>query len=91
MAVKMQSFYEIKQYFALEIILFKLVELEQNGMPSQCIVVRIKAVVQIFGLLLPVTFDDKIILLSCSSLGRSEDQYSSVALLLPLALPSLAK
>lgn len=91
MVVKMQLFCEIKQYFPLEIILFKLAELEQNGMPSQCITVRIKAVVQIFGLLLPVTFKDKIILLSCCSPGRSEDQYTSVTFLLPFALPSLAK
>lgn len=72
-------------------ILLKLAELEQNGMPNQYLVVRVKAVVQIFDLLLLVTFSAKIILLICSSLGRSEGQYTSVALLLPFAFPSLAK
>lgn len=72
-------------------MLFKLAELEQNGMPKQCIFVRVKAVVQVLSLLLLVALSAKIILLNCSSPGRSEDQYTTVGLLLPFALPSLAK
>lgn len=87
----MQLFCELNQYFPLEIMLFKLAELEQNGMPKQCIVVQVKTAFQILGLLLLVTFSAKIILLSCSSSGKNEDQYTSVASLLPFVLPSLAK
>lgn len=60
-------------------------------MHNQCNAVRVKTEVQIYDLLLPVTFKAKIILLSCFSTGRSEDQNTGVALLLPSALPSVAK
>lgn len=74
MAVKIQSFCETKQYLPSEIILLNLADLEQNRMHNQCNVVRVKAVVWIYDLLLPVTFKAKIILLNCSSTGRRKDQ-----------------
>lgn len=74
MAVKIQSFCETKQYLPSEIIVFNLAELEQNRMHNQCNAVRVKAVVWIYVLLLPVTFKAKIILLNCSSTGRRKDQ-----------------